>query len=33
MIKEKEKLEIKMNTEVVSVEYDNEREKFVVEYK
>jgi hypothetical protein len=33
MIKEKENLEVKMNTQVVSIDYDLERMKFVVEYK
>lgn len=33
MIKEKENLEVKMNSQVVYVDYDLERKKFVVEYK
>jgi hypothetical protein len=33
MIKEKENLEVKMNSQVVSIDYDLERMKFVVEYK
>ena len=33
MIKEKENLEVKMNSQVVSIDYDLERKKFVVEYK